>query len=111
MRRLLIAFAAALLVTALTALYQRLGSELVRYEGVEPGWSYTRVVVGGWPWPFIYDKPYFSPANRVDWAGVLLGMDQLRPLPFLADLAIYFAVIAGGTSLYRHRRPPQRRDP
>jgi hypothetical protein len=83
----------ALVLTALTAFYQRLGNEPVRYEGVEPGWSYTRVIVGGWPLPFIYDKPYFSPANSVDWFGVLLRLDEFRPLSFLGDTAIYWVLL------------------
>lgn len=105
MRRHLISAVFALLITALTVYYQRLSSELVPYEGVEPGWSYTHVTVGGWPLPFLYDKPYFSPANRVDWFGVLLGMDQFRPWPFLGDVATYFAVLWVGWSvcLRRHR--------
>jgi hypothetical protein len=100
MRRPLISVVLALLVTMLTAYYQRTSSELVPYEGVEPGWSYTHVTVGGWPLAFIYDKPYFSPTNRVDWFGVLLGMDQFRPWPFLGDVAIYFALSWVGRSVW-----------
>jgi hypothetical protein len=92
MRRHLISLVLALTVTTLTIFYQRLGTELVAYEGVEPGWSYTRVIVAGWPLPFIYDKPGLSVANSVAWSGAMLGEDQFRPWPFLGNVAIYFVV-------------------
>lgn len=86
--------AAALLLAGLGGeAYQRTGSEYVRYEGVGPGWDSTRVVVGGWPLPYLLDKPYLSPVNSVGFVSGLLGEDFFRPLPFLADAALFAALL------------------
>jgi hypothetical protein len=85
---------AALLAAFLSGtVYMRLGGP-VRYEGVEPGWSYMKVMVRGWPLPFLYDKVGLSPGDRVDWVGALLGLDEFRPLPFGGDVAIYAIAFA-----------------
>jgi hypothetical protein len=104
MRPHLISLLAAIVVTVLTAWYERTGAEFIPYEGVDPGWSYTRVTVGGWPLPYLYDKPYFSPANRVGWVGVALRMDSFRAWPFVGDVGIYFTV---ATFARIRRRPPR----
>lgn len=89
----------AILIAALVAaflsgtVYMRLGGP-VRYEGVEPGWSYMKVMVRGWPLPFLYDKVGLSPGNAADWVGALMGVDEFRPLPFLGDVVFYAAVFA-----------------
>lgn len=105
-RTLLVALSVALLVAVATGAYERVGGQPVRYEGVEPGWSVTRVTVAGWPMPYIYDKLCCSPVDRADWAGVLLRLDEFRPLPFVVDVAIFFAVfiaIAAATRRLRAR--------
>ena len=76
----------------------------VRYEGVEPGWSYTYVLAGGWPLPFIYDSLYVSPANKVSLMGVLFTSDKFYVWPFLGNVAIYAGVFAAvGRFLLRRR--------
>ena len=88
--------AAALALAAVSGeAYQRVGSGYVRYEGVGPGWDSTRVVVGGWPLPYLLDRPYLSPVGSVSVSGGLLGEDELRAGPFLADAAFYLLLSLG----------------
>ncbi|HEY0141571.1 MAG TPA: hypothetical protein VGF48_11800 [Thermoanaerobaculia bacterium] len=84
--------------------WQRLGSEPIAYEGVEPGLSYTRVIVGGWPMPYLYDSMYFSPVNSVSNSGALLGLDTFRVGAFLIDFAFYALLIAAGAWTIRRLR-------
>jgi hypothetical protein len=92
----------ALFLAALSGrAHQRLGSEYIRYEGVGPGLDSTRVVVGGWPAPFLYDKVGLSPGNSVSLSGALLGLDAFRPLPFLMDTAFYLALLLALARLLR----------
>jgi len=96
--------AAALVAAFLSGcVYMRLGGP-VRYPGVEPGWSYMKVMVRGWPLPFLYDKVGFSPANAADWVGALMGLDEFRPLPFLADAAFYAVLFAAVWWARKRRR-------
>ncbi|HEY0157625.1 MAG TPA: hypothetical protein VGF28_10105 [Thermoanaerobaculia bacterium] len=76
-----------------SSVYQRQAGP-IRYAGVEPGWSYAYVIAGGWPFPFIYDSMYLSPAKSVDMMGVLLGLDDFYWGPFLADVAVFAALFA-----------------
>lgn len=73
--------------------YQRLGDEPIEYAGVDPGPSYARVVVGGWPVPYLYDSMYFSPVNSVSHSGALLGLDTFRPWAFVTNVAFYALVM------------------
>ena len=84
-------------------LYQRQAGP-VRYEGVEPGWSYTHVLAGGWPLPFIYDSLYVSPVNKVSLMGVAFTDDKFYFWPFLADVAVFAALFAGVAWLWRRRK-------
>lgn len=98
---ILVLAVAAALVSA--ELYQRKAGP-VRYEGVEPGWSYTYVLAGGWPLPFIYDSLSVSPVNKVSLSGVLFSSDKFHCWPFVADVATYGAVFALVAWLVRSRR-------
>ncbi len=102
--RIVASLGVAIAITLATGeLVERRGDEPVRYEGVEPGWSYTTVVVGGWPLPFLYDKPGLSVANRVSTFAALLREDEFRAMPFVADVVVYAAVmIVVGRLARRH---------
>lgn len=108
MKRTLLTLVAALFLTLISGeAYQRLGDDPIAYEGVDPGLSYTRVIVGGWPIPYLYDSMYFSPVQSVSNSGALLGLDDFRVGAFLIDLAFYALVITGiGWAVGRLRRPP-----
>jgi hypothetical protein len=102
----------AVLVLSLVAtlasalLYQRQAGP-VRYEGVEPGWSYTNVLAGGWPLPFLYDSVSVSPVGSVS----LIGEDDWHGGAFAFDFACYAVLFGVMAALARKRRPPERRDP
>jgi hypothetical protein len=103
-RFLIFNLALAVLATLVSAeVYQRQAGP-VRYEGVEPGWSYMYVLAGGWPFPFIYDGIGLSPGNRVDLMGALLGLDDFRWGAFLGNLAGYGALFAVVAWLWRRRK-------
>ncbi|HYO76620.1 MAG TPA: hypothetical protein VE010_09160 [Thermoanaerobaculia bacterium] len=89
-----IAFAVAGLIAAAISgeICQSMSRDPVRYEGVEPGWSYMHVLAGGWPLQFIFDGIGLSPGNHVSLLGALLGNDKFRAAPFLAD-AVFYAVL------------------
>lgn len=113
MRRLptsALALIVAIVVTMFSALYERAGGDVVQYEGVEPGPSYTHVIVGGWPVPYIYDKICCSPRDRADWTGVVLGLDEFRLQPFVIDVAIYFVPLWLLTRWIRRKRGTVARD-
>jgi hypothetical protein len=95
---ILVLAVAAALVSA--ELYQRKAGP-VRYEGVEPGWSYTYVLAGGWPLPFIYDSLYVSPVDKVSLSGVLFTNDKFHFWPFVADVAVFVGLFGGGMWLWR----------
>jgi hypothetical protein len=84
----------AIVLVALTSLHERQGREYVHYEGVGPGPDSMQVVVGGWPIPYLFDSPYFSPAGSVDLVGGLLGLDDLRPGRFALDVLLAWGAIA-----------------
>lgn len=86
--------------------YQRLGDEPIEYAGVNPGPSYARVIVGGWPVPYLYDSMYFSPVNSVSHTGALLGLDDFRVGGFLVDLLFYAVIADAVLRLVRRRRRP-----
>jgi len=94
--------ALALVAAGATSCYERMGSEYVRYEGVGPGWDSARVVVGGWPLPYLLDHPSLSPRHSVSLTAVLDRTDIVRPWRFLAD-ALLFWVALGLASLAIHR--------
>lgn len=102
MKPLLVVVCALFLTLISGEACQRLGDEPIAYEGVEPGLSYARVIVGGWPLPYLYDSMYFSPVNSVSNSGALLGLDTFRWWAFLADLAFY-AVVMGMVGLMVRR--------
>ena len=81
-----------------------MGSEYVFYEGVNPGLDSTLVIVGGWPLPYLYDSPYFSPVNSVSFSAALLGLDDLRPGPMLGDVLLFWGALLGGWWLSRRGR-------
>lgn len=97
MRRLLVGLMLVITALILTIfigqIYQRMGSEYILYEGVGPGMDSTLVVVGGWPFPYLYDTPYFSPVGSVHFTSGILGEDDLRIWPFLGDVAFYMGAL------------------
>lgn len=93
---ILLLLLALVLAAASGGACQRMSTGYVHYEGTGPGLDSMRVVVGGWPLPYLRDMPYaFSPANRVDIAGGVLGLDELDAGAFLADVLFYWALAAG----------------
>ncbi len=46
------------------------------------------VLNGGFPFAYLFDAPGVSVEGKLS-----LVEDQLRPVPFLVDVAVYFAVI------------------
>ena len=102
-RGALILVLAVVVALASAELHQRKAGP-VRYEGVEPGWSYTYVLAGGWPLPFIYDSLYVSPVEKVSLSGVLFSSDKFHFWPFAGDVATYGAVFALMTWLGRLAR-------
>ncbi|HEX8255035.1 MAG TPA: hypothetical protein VF846_17975 [Thermoanaerobaculia bacterium] len=107
----LIAFVLAGLIAAVISgeICQSMSRDPVRYEGVEPGWSYMHVLAGGWPLQFIFDGIGLSPGNHVSLLGALLGNDKFRATPFLIDAAFYavvlWAIVASVRRLRRRERP------
>jgi hypothetical protein len=93
MKTLIVVLVLSLVATLSSAeLYQRQAGP-IRYEGVEPGWSYKNVLAGGWPLPFLYDSTAVSPVNNVS----LIGEDDWHPGAFAVDFACYgvvFGIIA-----------------
>jgi hypothetical protein len=85
--------AAVVLTVASGEGYQRIGSEYVRYEGTGPGLDSSRVVVGGWPLPYLLDSPRHSPGNNVSFVMALLGEDHFRADRFAADVLCFWAVL------------------
>jgi hypothetical protein len=91
-RRFLVPLLAIAVAGTTGEVYQRVGSEYVRYEGTGPGLDSSRVVVGGWPLPFLLDKPYLSPVGSVSLTEGLIGDDIFRPGSFFADALLFYLV-------------------
>jgi len=97
--------AAVVLTVASGGGYQRMGSEYVRYEGIGPGLDSMRVVVGGWPLPYLLDSPRHSPANNASFVMALLGEDLFRADRFAADVLCFWLLLAAAWyALSRVRR-------
>ena len=94
----------ALLATLVSAEVWQRQAGPVRYEGVEPGWSYTYVLAGGWPLPFIYDSLYVSPVNKVSLMSVVFTDDKFYVWPFVGDVGVFAALFAGVAWLWGRRR-------
>ena len=93
--RAAVGLALAVLIAALTSLHERQGREFVHYEGVGPGLDSMRVVVAGWPIPYLFDSPYFSPVGSADLVGGLLGLDDIRWGRFALDVLLAWGALAG----------------
>jgi hypothetical protein len=86
-------------------LYQRMGSEYVRYEGAGTEVDSMQVMTGGWPLPFLEDKPYaFSPANSVNVSDGMRGLDRFHVRPFLGNVALYALAILGIYAMAKRSR-------
>ena len=98
---------ALLLASVSGRAYPRMGSEFVRYEGTGPGLDSSLVVVGGWPLPYLLDKPYLSPVGSVSVTDALLGIDHFRAGRFLADALLIWGLLwvlqQGGSAIRRDR--------
>lgn len=96
--------AGAMLALASGDVVQRPDRGWARYEGVGPGLDSTRVVAGGWPLAFLYDHPTLSPVGRVSITDAIVGIDDVRPWPLVADAAIGSAMVAAVALALRRLR-------
>jgi hypothetical protein len=82
------------------ALLLSLLSSLVDGEVFEPSTSFLecekgcRFVAGGWPFDYLVDYPWFSPAGSVSLLGALAGEDRFIILTFAAN-CLFWAVAIG----------------
>ncbi len=83
---------AALALALLSSEIERAGPELAHYGNLcgasssEP--CMKPVLNGGFPFAYLFDAPGVSVEGKLSFVE-----DQLRPVPFFIDVAVYFAVI------------------
>lgn len=91
----------ALVLTAASVLYQRVGpTQLVDGEGFCPGMAPCRVpaLAGGLPFPYLIDRPTVSVAGALG-----LGEDEFRAGAFAADALLVFGLVLVGHRLAARR--------
>lgn len=91
------------------SLYQHMGSDPVLVEGTGPGFDTVRVVVGGWPLPYLEDRAVVSPVGSVGFMTGITGEDRFRAGAFLADTAFFLAAFVAAWGIIGLLRRQEKR--